>query len=541
MAAIPRGRVPVREGGLRLVGAVRLSRYTDASTSPEVQKETVERAGARVGGTFVGWAEDTDVSALKTTPWERPKLAYWLERPDEWDVMIWQRMDRAVRSMADMADLGRYAKKNGKRLIFASGPGGDRLELDFSSPMSELIMLILAFAAQLEGQTIMERNQGAAAHLQSLGRWTGGTLPYGYKPGRRVFGDGNEGWWLYEHTDDDPRRSTADIRRRMVGMATAGRNYSEITRWLEEFGAITPTNHRALMATPPRDLDAESRWQITVVRELLLSPTMRGHILKKDGTLVRGEEGAPILQGEPLIDDATWYGLQDDALKARASGNVVRRKDAHPLLNVVVCGACDRNMYLNWYTERKGGRGEKAKLTGVKKQVFRCNGKYHAPGEPAMTIHAEPVMEWITGQFLAHLGPMRRTQLVRVPGSDHRGEIADLTADIDELSMRLAQLRGRAADVVMQQLQARSDRLEELEATPVVPPREEVVQLDVTWGDDWRAAEDWTARRHMLISAGVRVKVSAPPRWRAPVDERCEFLVGTHVDPVEDMLADIVE
>lgn len=142
-----------------MVGAIRLSKHTDASTSPEVQEEMIVKTGERVGGTFVGWAKDTDVSALKTTPWEREELGVWLNDPGSWDVMIWQRMDRAVRSMADMADLGRYAKQRKKRLIFASGPGGDMLELDFASPMSELIMLILAFAAQLEGQTIMERNQ----------------------------------------------------------------------------------------------------------------------------------------------------------------------------------------------------------------------------------------------------------------------------------------------------------------------------------------------------------------------------------------------
>lgn len=117
------------------------------------------------------------MSALKTTPWERTELRYWLDRPDEWDVIIWQRMDRAVRSMADMADLGRYAKKHRERLIFASGPGGGMLELDFTSIMSEFMMMFLAFAAQLEGQTIMERNQGAAAYLQQIGRWPGGSMP----------------------------------------------------------------------------------------------------------------------------------------------------------------------------------------------------------------------------------------------------------------------------------------------------------------------------------------------------------------------------
>ncbi|MEU8844595.1 recombinase family protein [Streptomyces roseus] len=540
MPSIPRGRAPEPAGQLRLVGAIRLSRYTDASTSPEVQRDTVERTGVRLGGTFVGWAEDTDVSALKTTPWEREKLAYWLERPDEWDVMIWQRMDRAVRSMADMADLGRYAKTHGKRLIFASGPNGDRLELDFSSPMSELIMLILAFAAQLEGQTIMERNQGAAAHLQSLGRWPGGVVPYGFVPGRRVFSDGNEGWWLYAHSDEDPTRSTADIRRRMVALAIAGKNYSEIERWLKAFHAITPKNHRGLLATPPRPIDEESTWQITVVREMLHSPSMRGHLVKRDGTTVRDASGAPILQGEALIEDDDWYKLQE-ALKLLTTGNAgPRRQDAHPMLGVVVCGVCDTNMYLNWYTERKGGRGSKARPTGVKKQVFRCNGKNHEAGVPSLSIEMAPVMDFVSEQFVEQLGFMRRTQVIRVPGVNHTAEIADLKADIEELSTRLGSLRGAAADAVMAQLQGRSDRLEELEAAPVTPAREEVVQLDTTWGDDWRATEDPVKRRRMLLEAGVRVVISPPPRWRAPVEERASFIVGTHVDPEQDALDDIL-
>ncbi|CAO0836640.1 recombinase family protein [Streptomyces microflavus] len=525
--------------GLRIVGAVRISRYTDASTSPEVQEETVTATGARVGGEFVGWARDLDISALKTTPWEREELRHWLDRPDEWDVMIWQRMDRAVRSMADMADLGRYAKKHGKRLIFASGPGGDKLELDFSSPMSELIMLILAFAAQLEGQTIMERNQGAAAHLQSMGRWAGGMIPYGYAPGRYVFPDGNEGWWLFEHTSKEPTHSTANIRRAMAARAIAGRNYSEILRWLEEMDAITPENHRALLATPPRKIDPDSKWGLTSVRDMLLSPVMRGHIVKKDGTTVRDAEGAPVLQGEPLIDDNTWHSLQE-ALKVLSTGpKGPRRKDGHPLLGILVCGVCDQNMYVNWYSERRGGRGAKGRPTGVKKEVFRCSGKAHAKGTPSLSIQCKEVLEYVEEQFLAHMGPFKRTQVIRVGGVDHRAEIADLTADVDELSVRLGQLRGPAADAVMTQLQARSDRLEALRAEPVRPPREDVVTLDNTWADDWAAADDAHARRRMLEEAGVRVTVHPPARWRPPAAERLTFEVGTHVDPEQDALDDI--
>ncbi|MER7575280.1 recombinase family protein [Streptomyces sp. NPDC126514] len=336
-------------GRLRVVGAVRLSKYTDQSTSPEVQTDFIYEAAGAIGGELVGWANDTDISALKTTPWEREQLLYWLDRPEEWDVLIWQRMDRAVRSMADMADLGRYAKKHGKRLIFASGPGGGRLELDFSSPMSELIMLILAFAAQLEGQTIMERNKGAAAHLQSLGRWAGGIIPYGTIPVRKTFPDGNEGWWLGRDVD-----MTWSYVMSMVELALQGKGYAAIRDYLNAENIITPKNHRARLASPPRKPDRESRWSDTTVRDILRSQTLRGFQVKEDGSVVRDAEGNPVRAGEEQVDDDTWFRLQAklDEL-AHPFASATRRKDGHPLLGVLLCEECTENAYHVWNVSRK--------------------------------------------------------------------------------------------------------------------------------------------------------------------------------------------
>ncbi|MFF9646565.1 recombinase family protein [Kitasatospora aureofaciens] len=530
-----------RSSRLRLVGAIRLSRYTDASTSPEVQEGMVQETGDRLGGTFVGWARDIDVSALKTTPWEREQLSEWLNRPDDWDVMIWQRMDRAVRSMADMADLGRYAKKHGKRLIFASGPGGEKLELDFSSPMSELIMLILAFAAQLEGQTIMERNQGAAAHLQSLGRWPGGVVPYGWVPVRKTFKDGNEGWWLAadvetKEPDGTEREATMPRLRRMIARAIAGDSYSAVEEWLIRTGAITPKNHRARLAGRPAD--PESRWRVTVVRDILLSPMLRGYIVKRDGSIVRDDSGAPVLQAEPALDDNTWYMLQDSLERLKVEPSGPRRRDAHPLLGVVECFVCSRNMYANWDTATDGTR----------LPIFRCSGVDHPidpdrvtkdgrPRKvPALSIRQAPVMEFVDREFLRAFGHFQRTQLIKTGGVDHRQEIEELADEVEELSGRIARLRGAAADAVERQIQARSDRLEMLRREPVIPPREEVVYLDRTWGDDWRAAEPGSAeRRQMLLNAGVRVIVKPPTGWRRP-EERLVFVAGAHDDPAAEAL-----
>ncbi|WP_076970606.1 recombinase family protein [Streptomyces sparsogenes] len=504
-------------GRPRVVGAIRISRYTDASTSPEVQQEAIEVVNDRLGGRVVGWARDPDVSALKTTPWEREELAYWLDRPEDWDVMAWQRIDRAVRSMGDMVDLGRYAKRHGKRLVFASGPGGGVLELDFTSPMSELIMLILAFAAQLEGQTILERNQGAAKHLQSLGRWPGGPIPYGFQPVRKTFADGKEGWWLGEH------HPTAKIRRAAIARFIAGKSYSAVTAWLNDTKAVTPANHRARLMK--RTENPQSSWTETTVRSMLLSPIVRGYLVKKDGTVLRNSDGSPIMQGVALIDDSTWHKIKEaEAARANPKLSAPRRKDAHDLLGVLLCGVCDHNMHTAVATNRDGSR----------RHTFTCNSKAHNDGEPYPAVKQQETIDYVDKEFRERFGMFRRTQVVRVAGVDNRPEIAELEETVKELSTRLTTLRGTAADAVASQLQGVSDRLDALRIKPIVPPHIEEIELDTTWGEDWDKA-DAAGRREILLDLNVRVSVGAPTGWRRPVSERLTFEIR-RPDPEADAL-----
>lgn len=505
----------------RVVGAIRLSRYHDSTTSPEVQEEMITLAAHRIGGVLVGWAKDIDVSALKTSPWEREELLYWLERPDEWDVMVWQRMDRAVRSMADMANLGRFAEKHGKRLVFASGPGGDMLELDFGSAMSELIMLMLAFAAQLEGQTIVERNQGAAARLQSLGRWAGGPVPYGFQPERKTFPDGNEGWWLGEH------KETADIRRAAIARAIAGQSFNEITDWLNSSGSVTPANHRGRLAG--RDEDSESVWMATTVRSMLLSALNRGHLVTREGLTVRNTDGSPVLQGVALINDDTWRELQE-ALKSRAveALQAPRRRDAHELLGILTCHWCSSNMHT----------GVRTDAAGVVTPQFRCNSARHGKAAPKPTIARAPTVAWVHAEFVSRFGRVRQTQVVRTPGVDHRPESEELEANLAELGARLPQMRGAAADVVAGQMNGIAARLEELRKVPFVPPKVQEVQLDTTWGDAFTKADN-EERRQMMLDLHVRVTVGPPTGWRRPVDERLTFEID-RPDPEQDAPDDIV-
>jgi resolvase-like protein len=113
----------VPAGQPRALVAVRLSDLTVNTTSPARQTEASKSCAAAIGARVIGYATDVDVSASKKTPFERPKLGAWLARPDDYDVIVFRRPDRAVRSVADMSNLAAWARMHNKRLVFAEGPG----------------------------------------------------------------------------------------------------------------------------------------------------------------------------------------------------------------------------------------------------------------------------------------------------------------------------------------------------------------------------------------------------------------------------------
>ncbi|MFD8749752.1 recombinase family protein [Kitasatospora sp. NPDC059577] len=184
---------------------------TDETTSPERQRESNETAAAALNIDFGEGdqrreAVDLDVSASKTAPWERPELGRWIAAPDSFDALVWWRFDRAIRSMGHMHELAKWAREHRKVLVFAEGIGGGRLVFDFRNPMdpmAELQMLMLAFAAQVESQSISDRVTGAMAAMRKMPlRWRGGGRPpYGYMPAPMPEEFGGKGWTLVPDPD----------------------------------------------------------------------------------------------------------------------------------------------------------------------------------------------------------------------------------------------------------------------------------------------------------------------------------------------------
>ncbi|WP_345286512.1 recombinase family protein [Kitasatospora albolonga] len=468
-------------GSLRTLGAKRLSRRTDETTSPERQAAAIERAAP---GPIIGWANDIDVSATKTAPFDREELGAWLAQPDEYDAIVWQRLDRAVRSMADMADLGRWAKQHGKRLIFAEGPGGARMELDMSSSLSELIMMILAFAAQMEAQSISERVLSSRSELRRVGRWHGGVPHYGYTPAKNPDG---EGWVLVQNP------KTAAVVRRVVEELTAGTLPGTVAERLNEDGV--PPRGKAVRWTPP------------AVRRLV-SPTLRGYVIHKDAVQYAADGTPRMFTAEPIISDDEWRALRAVLdLRANKGTDTRRRVDSPALVGVVCCGTCKRFM-----TASQSGRKDGRKL-----RTYRCpSGRYS--GEPCpspATVTAAPVEAFAAREFLARVGFARVVEVHMVGGVDHRAEIIDMEAQIRDLAPRLAQLRGVAADAVAQQLDAMERRLESFQAQPVVAPERVEVDTGRTFADDWKRHRGRGAAQRVAPADGCAGRGRSRPPGRS--------------------------
>lgn len=501
---------------LRALIGVRLSDMTDVTTSPLRQREAGEGQAARIGARVVGEAIDLDVSATKTSPFERPQLGEWLRRPDDFDVLIFWRLDRAVRSLADMEDLARWAKNHHKRLIFAEGAGG-MLDLDFASSLGvgEIIVRLLAWAAQMEAQAIAERVSGARATLRAQGRFAGGIPPYGYRPVPREDGPG-----MTLAPDPDAVSVIEDLISNLVGGALP----HTLAMALNEASIPTPLDHDAAR----RGAATRGRtWVGTTVKSVVTNPAVLGYQMHK-GAPVRDGKGRPILAGPPIVDRDT-FELVKTAVAASAAPERRERKDTNALLlGVVHCASCEGRMYM--YAANSG-----------KTVVYGCRaGARGRTCEAKASIRADWLDEWAEQEFLRKVGMLPVIRIIRHPGYDPAPELAEVLAELTDWSGEYDRFKPGAARKIWQaKADALNARAAELTNTPRTEPREESVPTGETHAELWGAA-DRSGKRRLLVDAGAFILVGPSAGRGGRVTEldtsRVSFDVGRHADPEAEAL-----
>ncbi|MFD5420352.1 recombinase family protein [Streptomyces sp. NPDC127069] len=384
LAELERDEASLPTDAPRALLSVRLSVLTDTTTSPLRQELDLRLLARERGYRVVGVARDLNVSATRVPPWRRPQLGPWLrDRAPEFDVLLFWKMDRLVRRVADLTTLITWCVEHGKNLVSRHDP------VDLTTEAGKALAALFSAVAEIEAANTGTRVASLWNHAKTQSTWLVGKPAYGYTTTRNA-----EGACVLA-IDKDARRALHWCRKRILQGASVKRLATVLTR----AGICGP----GLTAS-------------TLIRRLR-NPALLGYRVEEDkeggvrrSKPVLGKEGNPIRVAEEIFTAEQFQELQT-ALDRRARPQPTRQPNGGTrFLGVLVCADCGTNMtaqktktasrsyeYLRCRACRGGGRGAPSPLAIYARLT----------AEVLSALGDEPVRvrEYVGGQWvLTHTG-----------------------------------------------------------------------------------------------------------------------------------------
>ncbi|MBC3841360.1 recombinase family protein [Streptacidiphilus sp. 4-A2] len=168
--------------GMCLVGTRRLSRTTDATSSPERQAIQSIDAVAEAGGHIIAWADDWQVSGA-TDPLTRKGLGPWLQGiKGPYDGVASASVDRIGRNLRDVLNTQDMLTKQGRMIVTADHQG----IWDFNDPNDENEWTIKAWGSRSNSAASRSatgmRPQGLGQPVSPSSSPATGTCTSGWSP-----------------------------------------------------------------------------------------------------------------------------------------------------------------------------------------------------------------------------------------------------------------------------------------------------------------------------------------------------------------------
>jgi DNA invertase Pin-like site-specific DNA recombinase len=157
---------------MKAFGYVRLSKDVEGTTSPQRQREAIERLCADRGWELVKTFEDIDVSAFNGK--HRPGFMAMMDRLDETDALVFWRLDRLSRSTVEAGQIAEACKAADVNLVATD------MDIDTTTAGGKFIYTVLAAAATMESDRISERSKSMHAYKRQREEWAG-RVPYGWR------------------------------------------------------------------------------------------------------------------------------------------------------------------------------------------------------------------------------------------------------------------------------------------------------------------------------------------------------------------------
>ena len=487
----------------RALIVIRLSRLTDESTSPERQLETCERYCAARNWDVVGVAEDLDVSAGTTSPFDRPSLSQWIGdgknnpgRIGEFDTVVFYRVDRLVRRVRHLHDVIAWSERFDVNMVSAT-----ESHFDLSTTIGALIAQLVASFAEMELEGISQRATSAHRHNVQLGKFVGGSPPFGYMPEETP-----DGWRLVHDPEVVP------IILEVVDRVLEGEPLRRIT---DDLNARGLTTARDLVKQRKGKKVEGHQWHSNVLKRRLMSPAMLGYTLTRQQLtdskgkpklsakgaklygpedIVRGPDGLPVQRAEPILPKPLFDRVVAE-LESRELQKEPTKRINSMLLRVLFCGVC-------------GGPVYKSKRTGGRSDRYRCRSvqeKAHCGNPSVMCDELEDLVE---DSILSLMGDSERLQRVWNPGEDNAAELAEVEARLTDrtgLTGVGVYKAGTPQRASLDALIAADAKLyEKLKASTPRPAGWSWEPTGETFAE-WWATLDTTERNVYLRSMGVKV------------------------------------
>ncbi len=505
--------------GKCLVGLRRLSRTTDATSSPERQRDHVLAVTKGYGGHIIAWADDWEVSG-GTNPMTRPAFGPWLRgERGPYDGVAGAAVDRIGRTVVDCLNTGYMMRDEGLTLLTHGHEG----PWDLDDPNDENRFTMEAWGAQFELRAIRRRNRDQVAKARAAGR-PQGKPSYGYECVRLSPTSG------VDHVRLSP--DAAETRRSLAKRILA--DPESVSPWTEaarptRAGVLAPSDHvRVLYGREPKG----TPWYGSTVTRLLLSKAALGYLMHK-GEPVVGDDGHPVrlpgADGQPveqLWDYPTHLQLAE-VLSRRAQPGRRRTKGLRPLSGRVLCGVFGNLMKIN-----SNGTLEK----GDVRRRYLCEARLRGYPDadhrrPAPGITASMLGEMVTHWFLGNWGESMLMETVYDPGNGIPERIAEVEASRSRLRAdREAGLYDSPEETewFRDRYSAMSREISALNAEPLRPPGMITRPTGETVEDRWINAPDDAARRELL--GEFRVMVTLWPEG-APRRRHVAMMHGPDRDP----------
>ncbi|SUA04022.1 phague integrase [Mycolicibacterium fortuitum] len=463
---------------MRVLGAVRLSKLTEESTSPDRQRERIHWwAQGHQPATVVAISEDLDTSGA-LDPFKRASLGKWLTDtpPEPWDVLVAWKLDRISRSSMDTETLLRWCLERGKRIVCVDD------NIDTDTQMGQVWVKLASIFAEVERNSIKERVTQARKKLRSEARWGGETVHYGLKPQKLPDG----GWRLVHDTE------AVEVIRRIVTDVMRGDSVQSIADRLTAEGVSSPRDRqRELQGKPTKG----AAWSTTTLHRLLESKTLLGY------TVHQGDADPEVMKSDPILSASEYRSLQAVLDLRKRPKTTNRTGNTSPLLGVAVCLGCKRPMH------------QKSQVSKGKRYRY-----YYCPERPRHgdQISAERLEQELEDVFLEELGDTEVYEPVALPASDHSDELDAARMRLEVITEALRKATSLAVmESLAEQLSDLDARIAELEALPVQPARTEHVPTGQKYRELWESLDsDTDARRRLLLDSGIRYEVLLEGRTR---------------------------